>query len=108
MAVGIFGVTSYSVARRTQEIGVRMTLGASRADAVLLLLCQSMATVSAGLGIGVVGALAAARLLSGMLIGLRPSDPLVYGLAVGLVLVVWMAAILLPARRATAIGPLDA
>jgi ABC-type antimicrobial peptide transport system permease subunit len=108
MAVGIFGVTSYSIAQRTQEIGVRMALGASRANAVMLLLRQSMATVAVGLVIGVVGALAAARLLGGMLFGVPPSDPLVYGSAVGLLLVVSVAATLLPARRATAIGPLDA
>ncbi|HEX5725049.1 MAG TPA: ABC transporter permease [Longimicrobiaceae bacterium] len=107
-AVGIYGVASYLVAQRTREIGIRMALGARGADVLRLVAGEGLAVVAAGIVAGTVGALAFARLLSGLLYGLTATDPLTY-LGVALLLgAVATAALLLPARRASRVDPVVA
>jgi putative ABC transport system permease protein len=107
-AVGIYGVMSYSVSRRTHEIGIRIALGAERADVVRLVVGQGMLVALAGAGAGMAGALALTRLMASLLYGVRTTDPPTY-LAVAFLLGgVALAASYLPARRATRIDPLTA
>jgi predicted permease len=104
-AVGIYGVMSYSVQRRTRELGTRLALGASRADIVRLVMRQAAIIAGAGLVVGVVTGLAAARALSSMLFGVPPWDPLALG-AAGLVLATTaLGASYLPARQASRVDP---
>jgi len=106
--VGVYGVLSYSVAQRTQEIGVRMALGAQNADVLRMLLRKALAVISAGIVIGGAGSLALARLLAKFLFEVKPSDPATLA-AVALVLAgSALAACYIPARRATGIDPLVA
>jgi predicted permease len=107
-AVGLFGLMSYNVARRTNEIGIRMALGARSGDVLRLVMGESMALVVLGVGLGLGGAAAAARLIASLLFGLAATDaPTV--LAATLVLVVVSAAAgYLPARRAASVDPLVA
>lgn len=107
-AVGIYGVIAYSVSQRTTEMGLRMALGAGSRDLVGLVVRNSMAFVSLGLGAGLFGSFGFARLLSGQLFGVSPLDPRVY---LGVVLVLGLAALTasyLPARRATRVDPIEA
>jgi len=105
-SVGIYGVVAYSVAQRTREIGIRMALGAAASDAVRLVMRQGLAPVLLGTGIGMAGALAASRLVRGVLYGGSALDPVTFA-AVPLVLVgVAMLATWIPARRAAAIDPM--
>ena len=107
-AVGIYGVVGYSVSRRTHEIGIRMALGAETKDVVRLVVMQGMALAVAGVMAGAAGALALSRMLSGMLYGVRTSDPATF-LAVSVLLsVVAMAATYIPARRAAKVDPMVA
>jgi len=107
-AIGIFGVISYSVSRRTQEIGIRVALGASRAAILRLVSRETLALVVAGLAVGIPAALAASRLLGHLLFGVSASDPLTLA-AVSLTLVAVAAvAAYLPMRRATRVDPLIA
>jgi putative ABC transport system permease protein len=106
--VGVYGVLSYSVAQRTQEIGVRMALGAQNVDVLRMLLRKALVVVSAGIVIGGAGSLALARLLAKFLFEVKPSDPATLA-AVALVLAgSALAACYIPARRATGIDPLVA
>jgi len=106
--VGVYGVLSYSVAQRTQEIGVRMALGAQKADVLRMLLRKALVVVSAGIVIGGAGSLALAGLLGKFLFEVKPSDPATLA-AVALVLAgSTLAACYIPARRATGIDPLVA
>jgi putative ABC transport system permease protein len=106
--MGIYGVMAYSVARRTSEIGVRMALGAQTGNVLGLVLGEGLRLAVAGAAIGLAGSFFAARLLSGMLFGVAPSDPFTFaGVAVVLVAVA-MVACYLPARRATRVDPLVA
>jgi predicted permease len=107
-AVGIYGVVSYAVVRRTQEIGIRAALGASRQRIVGLVLRQGMKPVVIGMAVGVVTALVLTRFMVNLLYGVRPADPLTLA-AVTLVLggIAWLACYL-PARRATAVDPVAA
>jgi putative ABC transport system permease protein len=106
--LGIYGVVSYSVARRTQEIGIRIALGAEARDVYAMVLRQAMTPVALGLVAGLAGAIAAGRLLAGLLYEVRPSDP-VSLCAVSLALTaVGLAASLSPARRALRADPLAA
>ena len=104
--IGVHGVLAYAIARRTREIATRIALGASRAEVIGMVLRQGMRPALAGLGIGLVGALAAARLLRGLLHGVGPADPVTFA-AVAVVLgAAALGACWLPARRAAAIEPM--
>jgi len=106
--VGIFGVTSYTIQQRIHEIGIRVALGAQRHDVLSLVVLQGMTGALAGVGIGVVGALALTRFLSSMLFGVKPTDPLTFVLVPLILAAVALLAAYLPARRATAVHPMEA
>jgi putative ABC transport system permease protein len=106
--MGIYGVISYSVARRTHELGIRMVLGAGASDVVRLVLRQALTLVAIGLAIGVAGALAVSRLLSSWLYGVSPRDPLTFIGAPLTLAVVALLASFIPARRATGVDPVVA
>jgi putative ABC transport system permease protein len=107
-AIGIYGVISYMVAARTHEIGVRLALGAGRRDIVGMVLRQGLRLAVAGAAVGVAGALLVARLMAGLLYGVRPSDPVTFA-AVALVMIgVGALACYLPARRAVKVDPMVA
>jgi putative ABC transport system permease protein len=107
-AVGIYGVLSFSVTQRTQEIGVRMALGAQPGQVVRLILRRGVWLTAIGIAAGIAGALAMSRFLSGMLFGLTPLDPSTYAGVALLFTAVAMAAAYLPARRATQVDPVVA
>jgi len=107
-AVGVYGVISYSVAQRTREVGIRMALGAARADVLRLMLRQALPLIGAGLGIGLAASLVLTRLLETLLFEVAPADP-VTSVAVAILLgSVALAAAALPARRAAAVDPMAA
>jgi putative ABC transport system permease protein len=106
--VGIYGVLSYLVTRRTQEIGVRLALGADSWDILRSVARRGMALTGVGIVLGTAGALALSRLISGMLYGVSSNDPLVYGGASLIFALVALAACLIPARRAARIDPISA
>ncbi len=107
-SVGIYGVISYLVARRTQEIGIRMALGADRADVARLVLRDGMRLALLGVAIGIVGAVGLTRLMGKMLYGVSPTDPLTFLSISLLLLLVAMAACYIPARRAMRVEPVVA
>jgi hypothetical protein len=107
-AVGIYGVISLSVAQRTQELGVRMALGAAPASLRGLVLRQGLRLTAIGILLGGAGAVAVTRLLRGLLYGTAPTDPLTFLLAAGVLAVVATLATWIPARRATGVSPLVA
>jgi putative ABC transport system permease protein len=103
--IGIYGVVAYSVAQRTREIGIRMALGARPRQTASLLVRDEMMPVVAGILVGVAGALAGGRLLSGLLFGVAPTDPSTLLMASTLVALVALVAAQFPARSATRIDP---
>jgi predicted permease len=107
-AIGIYGVAAYAVTRRTREIGIRMALGARRADVVAMVLHQGVWLAVIGSAIGLLLAAGASRALVAFLFGVPPLDPLIFGDAAVLFAVVGLAACYWPARRATRIDPLTA
>jgi predicted permease len=107
-ALGLYGVTSYTVNRRFTEIGIRMALGAQRAQVLELILAQSLRLTAIGIGLGLVTAFAVTRYLRGMLFGLTPLDPATFAGVATLFAVVATVAALIPAHRATRIDPLTA
>jgi predicted permease len=106
--IGVYGVISYSVSQRTQEIGVRMALGAQARDVLRLILKQGMGLAVGGAITGLFAAFLAARLVSGLLYGISPKDPLTFAVVGGVLLTVAFLACYIPARRATRIDPLTA
>jgi len=107
-AVGIYGVLSQSVAQRTHEIGLRMALGAQRADVLRLVVVGGIAQALVGVGIGVMAALALTRFLSSLLYGVRPSDPATLAAVSALLTGVTLLAAYIPAYRAMKVDPMVA
>jgi len=107
-SLGLYGVLSHNVARRTQEIGVRMALGAPRMVVMGLVLGQSASLTVMGLLGGLLGAAVGTRYLSGLLSGVTPLDPLTLAVVCLILLIVMMLASYVPARRATRVDPLTA
>jgi predicted permease len=107
-AVGLYGVTSHQVARRTGEIGIRMALGANRRWVLGMVVGRAMLQTAVGLAIGLLAALVAGRGLASQLFGVPPYDPLVLGLAVAVLAASAALAAIIPAVRAARIEPVDA
>ena len=105
-AVGTYGVLSYLVSQRTQEIGIRMALGADRGQILQLVLTRGLTLAAAGVALGLAGALAATRVMASMLFNVTPTDPATLALVSGLMAMVAAAACLIPAWRATRVDPL--
>jgi predicted permease len=107
-AIGIYGVTSYSVAQRTREIGIRMALGAQLFDVLKLIINQGVKLTVIGVGIGLLGAYLTTRVLATLLYGVSATDTATFIFVSGLLVAVALAASYLPARRATKVDPLVA
>jgi putative ABC transport system permease protein len=107
-AIGIYGVLSYAVRQRTREIGIRMSLGASRGRVLGEVLREGMRLAVLGLAVGIAGALAAGRVLASLLSEVKPGDPLIFVSTAGLLAVVALIACYLPARRAARLDPMAA
>ena len=106
--VGLYGVLAYSVTRRTNEIGLRMALGAERGGVIWMVLREALLLVGVGVAIGVPLALLLARSVSSLLYGLQPTDSLTISGAVVLLFAVAATASYLPARRASRVDPMVA
>jgi putative ABC transport system permease protein len=107
-AVGIYGLMSYAVEQRTQEIGIRMALGAGRGAMMKMILTQGMQLVIAGVVIGLAAAFGLTRLLAGLLFGVKAGDPLTFAVVALILTVVALLAAFVPAQRATRIDPIIA
>jgi putative ABC transport system permease protein len=113
-SIGLFGVMAYSVSQRTQEIGIRMALGAGRRDVLKMIVRQGMVLAALGVVLGLVGAYVLTKYLeswmnlSRMLFGVKPSDPMTYGVIAVLLTLVALVACFVPARRATRVDPMVA
>jgi predicted permease len=106
--VGIYSVVSYAAAQRTQEIGIRIAMGASPHAILKMVLRQGLGVVGIGLALGLIIALAGTRLMSGLIVGIKPSDPLTFIVVVLMLTAIALFACWIPARRATRIDPLVA
>ncbi len=106
--VGLYGVMSYSVAQRTNEIGIRMALGAQTRDVLRLIVSQGFKLVLLGLALGLAGAFALMRVIGSLLFGVTPRDPLTFAAVAVLLTFVALLACYIPARRATRLDPLHA
>ena len=104
-SIGLYGVVAHSVAERTKELGVRMALGASKADLFTLVWLEGGRLTAAGAVLGVGASLAATRILAGLLYGIEPTDAVAFALATGMLLIVAAAAVYVPARRASRLDP---
>ena len=107
-AIGVYGVLSYSVEQRTQELGVRMALGAQRGHLRFMVIRQGMALTLIGVGIGVGGALWLTRFLSSFLFGVKTLDPVTFIATPLLLTLVALLSTWIPARRATKVDPMAA
>jgi putative ABC transport system permease protein len=107
-AVGLYGVMSYSVSWRTQEIGIRMAFGAKRTDVLRMVVRQGMTMTLIGLALGLIGVVAFSRVMVGLLYGVSATDPLTFTGVSIVLLVVALLACLIPARRATRVDPIVA
>jgi predicted permease len=105
-AVGIYGLLSYEVAKRTNEVGIRMALGATRSKILAMVLREVLLICAVGVAIGTAAALACSKLVEGMVFGIEPRSPLVLSAAAAVLLLVALAAALIPARRAASINPM--
>jgi putative ABC transport system permease protein len=106
--VGVYGVMSYAVSQRTQEIGIRIALGAQRRDILRMIGRQGAVIVASGLTVGLLTALAVGRMVSDFLVGIRPGDPITYvGVSILLAAVACVATYI-PTRRATKVDPMVA
>jgi putative ABC transport system permease protein len=106
--VGLYGVMSYSVAQRTNEIGIRLALGAQSRDVLLMIVKQGSMLIVLGLGIGLLGAYALTRLIESLLFGVTAKDPITFMAAAVLLAIVALLACYIPAWRATKVDPMDA
>lgn len=106
--IGLYGVMTYGVVRRTNEIGIRMALGARESGVLWMVLRESLVVLGIGVAVGVPATLAAARLVQSGLFGLSPFDPLTLCVAIGVVSAVTLLAGYLPARQATRVDPMVA
>jgi hypothetical protein len=106
--IGIYGVLAYLTSQRVPEIGVRMALGATARDVVRLVLRESMAMLVVGVGVGILAALAAGRLLERVVVGMRPSEPSTFVIMISVLVAATLFASFLPARRASRIDPMSA
>jgi putative ABC transport system permease protein len=106
--VGLYGVMSYSVAQRTNEIGIRMALGAQTHDVLRLIVAQGFKLILLGLAIGLVGAFAVTRVISSLLFGVTTKDPLTFAAVAVLLASVALLACYIPARRAARVDPMEA
>ena len=106
--IGLYGVIAYLVAQRTQEIGVRMALGADKGDILRLVMGRSLRLIVSGIAVGLVAALAVTRVLSSLLYSIGPHDPFTFGLVTLLLVLVAVVAALVPARSATSVNPIVA
>jgi putative ABC transport system permease protein len=107
-AIGIYGVMSYGVTQRRREIGIRIALGAEMRDVIHLVVRQGALLAVLGLGTGLIGALAATRLIARSLFGVRPNDPITFLVVASVLIVVAVIASYIPARRAAKIDPIVA
>ena len=106
--VGLYGVMSYSVAQRTNEIEIRMALGAQTGDVLRLIVSQGFKLVLLGLGLGLAAALALMKIISSLLFGVTTKDPFTFGAVAVLLAVISLLACYIPAWRATRLDPLHA
>jgi ABC-type antimicrobial peptide transport system permease subunit len=107
-AIGVYGLMAYSVEQRTQEIGIRMALGADRADMLRMVLLQGLKLAAVGVALGLGIAYYATRLMAGLLFGVKATDTLTFGVVAGILLAVALASTLIPARQAATIPPSEA
>ena len=106
-AVGVYGITAFTVGRRTREIGIRLALGASRRSVMRRMMTAALRAPALGMAIGTVGALILTRFLSGFLAGVNPVDPVTFGAVLSGLAAITIGAVLVPTRRATAIDPAE-
>ncbi len=104
--VGIYGTMSYMVGQRSRELGIRIALGAERSGVLRLVVGRGLRLAGGGLALGIVGALAAGRVMTSFLFGVEPTDPLTFTVTSGLLLATALLASYVPARRATRIDPM--
>jgi putative ABC transport system permease protein len=107
-SVGIYGVMAYTFSRRTNEIGIRIAMGAQRADILKLALAEGTVTIALGVFLGLLGSLVLTRFLQSMLFSVKPTDPVTFGAIAAILAAVTLFACFIPARRATRVDPLIA
>jgi putative ABC transport system permease protein len=108
VAIGVYSVIGYTVSRQTHEIGIRMALGAARADVLRMVAFMGLRLVAIGVAIGLAASLAVTRIIASQIWGISPYDPLTLSLVVSVMAVVGLAACYVPARRATRVDPMVA
>ncbi len=106
-AVGLYGLMAYSVQQRTQEIGIRMAIGAGPSDVLSMILAQGMRVALIGVSFGLVAAFALAQFMVGFIYGVEPWDPVAFASVAALLTAVALVATYLPALRATRLNPVD-